>query len=242
MLDTPILETAERQTSFPMNEQIARWGKLVGIDDASEPGDLIGLFQYFRPDGIGVESIFAGQPFGEAILARVLRCYECTRADQNAYFIPRPQVACDDSEAIRLLRQHFLEMSELAAQKHDSELVQTLTDVSPLRVTSLADLQQIPFGDDSPEGWLYDMVTDFVGSLVPQESPLILLDDAMYSIANDTFVQNFLLWPLYAQSMPARDPFQPAFELWTKGVSHSFRSPTSCRYLLASSTVAPSGK
>jgi len=228
-----------------MNEQVKRWGRLVGIDDASEPGDLIGLFQYFRPDGIGVESIFAGQPFGEAILARVRRCYECTRSgfvDRNPYFIPRPRVACDDSEAIRLLRLHFLEMSKLATDRHDSELVQILMDASPLRVTSLADLQQIPFSDDSPEGWLYDLVTDFVGSLVPQESPLILLDDAIYSIANDIFVQNFLLWPLYAQSLPARDPFQPAFELWTKGVSHSFRSPTSCRYLLASSTVAPSGK
>jgi hypothetical protein len=228
-----------------MNEQIARWGKLVGIDDASEPGDLIGLFQYFRPDGIGIESIFAGQPFGEAILARVRRCYECTRTafvDRNLYFIPRPQVACDDSEAIRLLRLHFLEMSKLATHRHDSELVQILTDVSPLRVTSRTDLQQIPISDDSPEGWLYDLVTDFVGSLVPQESPLILLRDAMYSIANNIFVKNFLLWPLYVQSFPAGDPFQPAFELWCRGVSHSFRTPTSCRYLIGSSTVAPSEK
>ena len=59
---------------------IAKWGNLVGIADAADYGDLVGLFQFFRPDGDGVEAVFDGYAFGQEILSRVRRCYDATRA------------------------------------------------------------------------------------------------------------------------------------------------------------------
>ena len=58
---------------------IARWGNLVGIANAADYGDLVGLFQFFRPDGDGAEAVFDGYAFGQEILSRVRRCYDATR-------------------------------------------------------------------------------------------------------------------------------------------------------------------
>ena len=218
-----------------MNEYIARWGALVGFDDATDRSDLIGLFQHFRPDGSAVESIFAGQPFGEVILDRVRRCYQCTRSgfrETDPYFIPRPEESCAESEAREVLSQHFLEMQKLAERAQDSELIEILSNVSPARVASQGELNQLPLNDDSPDGWIYDLVTNFLCSLSPKDSPFLLLNDAMYSIANNRFVRDYLLWPLYKEAFKNGEPFLPAFELWSKGVSFSFRRSDSCRFFI----------
>lgn len=197
-----------------MNQHIKFWAQLVGRGRVSDQSDLIGLFQYFRPDGEGVEAIFAGHPFGDAILERIRKCYAHTRegyAESDAYFIPRPKESCSQTMAINLLNRHLLEMRKIAERLHVDELVDLIANSTPVRVRTRAELDEGALNDDSPEAWLYDIATDFMGSLSPHESPLLQLRDAMYSIANDMFLRNYLLWPLYADSYPDSEPFLPAF-------------------------------
>jgi hypothetical protein len=223
-----------------MPELVAHWGEIVGISGASEPSDLVGLFQFFRPEGAGVEAIFDGLPFGDAVLDRLRRCYECTARGFDAsqpYFIPTPEVPCADSRAQELLVSHFSEMSQLAQQKQDVELVELLSAVRPQRVESAAELTALPVNDDSPDSWIYELVTDYIGSLPRPESPILLLRDAIYAMANDIFLRSYLLWPLYADAARRRDPFQAYFDLWSSGVSYSFRTADSCRYLIRPSVA-----
>src|SRR5262245_29640587 len=51
--------------------------------------DLFAFFDCFRPDGAGLERVFAGVVGGDEIRQRLLRVYECTRGAFNAwgYFI-----------------------------------------------------------------------------------------------------------------------------------------------------------
>jgi hypothetical protein len=216
------------------SHQIAVWGELVGLKNASEPDDLVGLFQYFRPDGAGVEAVFSGVPFGDAVLERLRRVYQCTARgfDQaEAYFIPRPAFECPEREARLLLSRHFLQMSRVAEYMRDRELLAVLSHVVPARVTERAELNQIP--NDSPDGWMFDMLTDYLGALKREESPVSLLRDAFYSVANDIFLRSYLMWPLFERAMPGTDPFHPYFDLWSKGVSYSFRDAESCRFFIA---------
>ena len=163
------------------------------------------------------------------------RSYQCTRSgfrETDPYFIPRPEESCAESEAREVLSQHFLEMQKLAERAQDSELIEILSNVSPARVASQGELNQLPLNDDSPDGWIYDLVTNFLCSLSPKDSPFLLLNDAMYSIANNRFVRDYLLWPLYKEAFKNGEPFLPAFELWSKGVSFSFRRSDSCRFFI----------
>jgi len=86
-----------------------------------------------------------------------------------------------------LLERHLLAMKEVAGYREDQELVRVLSAASPRRVHSRLELTGLASADDSPDGWLYELASDFILSLTPRESPLILLKDAMYSIALTTF-------------------------------------------------------
>lgn len=218
-----------------MTTLITRWGELVGIAGASDPSDLVGLFQYFRPDGTGVEAIFEGLSFGEEVLDHVRRCYQCTAIGfdgRRPYFIPTPKVECADSIAKQLLDSHFSEMAQLARQQQNTELVALLSNIQLRRVGSAAELISLPVNDDSPDGWIYDLIEDYIGSFPRPESQILLLEGAIYSMANDIFLRNYIMWPLYADAAKRPDPFQPYFDLWSKGVCYSFRSADSCRYMI----------
>lgn len=145
------------------SSQIAFWGELVSITGASNPSDLVGLFQFFRPNGDGVE---------------------------------------------------------------------LLTNVQTHRVGAASEFNALPVNDDSPDSWIYELVTDYVGSLPRPENPILLLRDAIYSMANDIFLRSYIMWPLYADAAGRPDPFQWYFDLWSKGVCYSFRSANSCRYMI----------
>src|SRR5215212_9992078 len=130
-----------------MSAEIARWGELVGIAGASEESDLIGFFQFFRPDGAGLAAVFEGLPFGQEVLDRLLRIYQCTAIGfdgTQAYFLPTPKVECADSIARDLLDSHFSEMGQIAQQRKDDDLIALLSNVQPRRVESQAELRALP--------------------------------------------------------------------------------------------------
>lgn len=224
---------------------IARWGALAGIENAAEPSDLTGLFQHFRPTGTGVDPIFEGLEFGAAVRARVRKCYEYTAAGfkpSDAYFIPRPMSRCPELLAEELICAHFAEISKIAVARNDRELIELVKNAHPQRVGSVAQLRELPLTTESPDGWIFDLVNDFRTFIHVDETEIMMLSDALYSIANNVFLQSYLLWPIYSSSSALHEPFQPYFELWSKGVSYSFRQADACRYFISPALeAAPEG-
>ena len=117
-------------------------------------------------------------------------------------------------------------MKEVAGHREDQEFVRVLSAASPRRVQFRLELTGLASTDDSPDGWLYELASDFILTLTPRESPLILLKDAMYSIANNIFLRNYPLWPLYAASSPRSEPFAESASERACSIS-VFRSVTS---------------
>jgi len=222
-----------------MEDQIARWGELVGVRNASEPSNLVGLFQDFRPDGAGVEKVFEAMPFGDEVLNRVKGIYECTSAGfkkTDVYFIPRPLSACPEPEARKLIAAHFTQLRQIALDAEEAEISDLLDNTTLTRVPTLKEIDRQSLTDESPEAWIYDMITDYFWALTPQPSPLLLLRDAMYGIANDIFLRNFLLWPMYEKNAPHPDPFRPYYNLWCRGISYAFHAPDDCRFFIAAAS------
>lgn len=87
--------------------------------------------------------------------------------------------------------------------------------------------------DDSPDVWIYDMVGDFIGSLTPADTPALLLREAVCSIANDIFLQGYVLWPAYARSCELDEPFAAYFDLWKNGVSYTYRTSEKCLFYIS---------
>src|SRR5688572_15579290 len=104
------------------HERYASWKRIAidvlrarGRDDAAdlervvwtEEEDLFGFFDCFRPDGGGLERVFAGVVGGDQILPRLLRVYESTKGSEGAYFVVRRPAPVTDERLIELTTQHL---------------------------------------------------------------------------------------------------------------------------------------
>ena len=213
---------------------LRHWAMLAGMTEqaVNEKSDLIGLFQRFRPTGQGLEPLFEAIPLGEALLARLKHCYEATAEnyDENdLYFIPRPARRCEPEQAIILLNAHFESLKDLAFLMQEYDLVELFTKIDPKPIEREVVDHFMPV-DESPDVWIDDLVTDFFTTVFPVESPLTLLHDAVYSMANDKLLQSYIMWPLYAPSATIDDPFSPYFELWKHGIAYVIPSEDMCLF------------
>lgn len=216
-----------------MNEiqQLREWAQLANIpsETVSEQGDLIGFFQNFRPYGERLESVFAEHVLGQEVMDRVKECFSATANGENdAYFIPRRSESAVD-EASALLKAHFKDLVSIAKSMKDQELVDILFSV-PLRQVQVQEFNAIRPTDDTPDGWIFDMITDYTTTLTPVETPLLLLKDAVYSIANDKLLQQYILWPIYRESSLLVDPYRSYFAVWSMGIRYAIPAPETCLF------------
>ena len=63
-----------------------------------------------------------------------------------------------------------------------------------------------------------DAVGAFIDTLVPSDSDWLMLREAVYYMACDPVLTEYILWPCYQRSSAIVEPFQPYFELWRHGV------------------------
>ena len=47
----------------------------------------------------------------------------------------------------------------------------------------------------------------------------LLLSEATYGMANDQFLERYLLWPLLEDGAQQDAPFDPYFEMWARGIA-----------------------
>ena len=162
-------------------------------------------------------------------MERVKDCFEATaNGGTDAYFIPRRSESAAD-EAITLLKDHFKDLVSIAISMKDQELVDILSSV-PLCQVPVQEFDAVRRTDDTPDGWIFDLVTDYTTTLTPVETQLLLLKDAIYSIANDTILQLYILWPIYRESSTLVDPYRSYFVMWSKGIRYAIPSPETCSF------------
>jgi hypothetical protein len=239
-------------------EQMAAW-KNVAIEAARATGrdgtaqleklvwknedDLFAFFDCFRPDGAGVERVFAGVAGGEEIVLRLLKVYECTKESFGGfgYFIVRRPTRATPEKLVDLTTQHLEKVRQIACsfrpeaiktkQMRESliagaaklaSLLETLTQIEIKREAAPARTQP---DYQAPETILYDVVGDWVMGLDPIPSAALLMREAFYSIACDYYIANYLMWPLYRHGTDIVEPFALYFELWTHGARAIFEKP-----------------
>ena len=206
---------------------VRRFSEAAGMSPpARSPAELVGLFQAFRPDGDGLSSVMKELRGGDEVLKRLFQIYAAS-ADAfrpgQAYFEVSPgRVHGEDASSIA--RRHLQGLEVLL--QGDDELLELLRDVS---VAYESDLSGAPVleGDDDPSVWLFDAVSDVLLDAMDRSSPLVVLRDAAFSIANDVYLAAFVLWPLYTSLGPA-DPLAPSFELWAAGLEVRFFDEHRC--------------
>lgn len=194
---------------------------------AEDPAELVGLFQAFRPDGGGLESVLAKIPGGDLVFRRVRRVYGASAGS----FLPGQacfQVAVGrvrGGDAVSVAREHLQALEGVL--QADDELVELLREVSVEYVPDLSRVRALD-GDDDPSAWLFDAVSDVLLDAVDRSSPLAVLRDAVFAIANNVYVAGFVLWPLYASQLGPEDALAPCFELWAAGLEVRFLEQRMC--------------
>lgn len=86
-----------------------------------------------------------------------------------------------------------------------------------------------PTRTEDLNGALYEVTGDYMRSLDPAPSEAMLLDDALYYMACRYELVHHVLWPLYHNATPVREPFEPRYRLWTFGAELHFEDPHLCR-------------
>lgn len=193
------------------------------------------FFHLFRPSGEGLQEVFQDVAHGEEILERLREIYRIAGEGDGLYFIVRKPEVVPKARLVHLAEQHVASMAEIVRASGASaggwkDVLDPLIE-NQVRIDVV---QTLPPGPSEKEwedlnGALYEVTGDFVGSLTPAPSDATLLSDALYYMACRYELVHHVLWPLYREATPVREPFQAWFRLWTLGAGLRFEDPNLCR-------------
>jgi len=193
----------------------------------NEEDHLFYYFDFFRPDGAGVEKAFAGIVGGDEIVERLRLVFQATRESfqRYLYFIVCRPLRATRKRLIELTIQHYEKIAQIARQAEALELVELFQSFPKVEVTTEPMPDRRQPDTNCPESWVYDIVGDWFSILDPIPSDALLMDEAFYSIACDYNIARYLMWPLYRNSTKIEEPFAPYFELWRHGAQAIFTEP-----------------
>lgn len=188
--------------------------------------DLFAFFDCFRPDGAGLEKVFAGVVGGEEILQRLRRIYELKEtATAFGYFVVRRSIPASSEALVNLTIEHLEKVRQIAIHFDEEWLADQLKVLPDIKIKREAISDKTRADFDAPESMVYEVTGDWFRSLEPIQSDALLMEEAFYSIACDYKIAHFLMWPLYRSHSEIEDPFKPYFELWTHAALPFFEEP-----------------
>lgn len=183
-----------------------------------------GLFQQYRPHGVGVEAVFDGIPHATEYVKRLRSVYRASYHEdwaRDVYFIVRSPRAAS-LEELAAFGMEYLSglrlLSAMLAERGQPRLDRYLASVSGAVVSPSAAANRM--NDD--DIMVCEAVGDFMGEFYDYEHPIIKLREAYYSVACDYFLGWYLQWPFFRKRIP-RDVFRPYFELWAHGFGCVFQ-------------------
>ena len=195
-------------------------------DAVVDANAMVGFFQRFRPDGLGIVSLYDDLPHGIEYHRRLDRLYEAcgdgrrSAAGRDAYFVVRqpPPLAPDVAE---FNAKAWLEsLQRIAARVGNAELSNRLDPLPHVRVLigtppkqPKADLDSFPLLSA-----IRVHASSITDGLATECQVVSLLREAYYFTACDTMLRDYLLWPAYAELLGELDPLASYFELWRHGV------------------------
>jgi len=188
-----------------------------------------GLFQQFRPDGVGVEVVFDGVPNASEYVERLRTIYRAAYHDdwdRDVYFIVRSPQAASPEELAAFGMEYVAGLrflSGMLAKRGHPRLDKYLASVTGAVVVPHATANRM--NDD--DTLVYEAVSDFMGEFYNYEHPIIKLREAYYSVACNYYLGWYLQWPYFSEKIP-RDVFRPFFELWVRGYGCVFQGSSLC--------------
>lgn len=183
-----------------------------------------GVFQRYRPDGAGVENVFAGLPDAPDYAERVRSVCRAAHHDaweRDAYFVVRQPPPASDEELVafgRELLSGLRLVAVLATLSGRRDLHEYLSRVSNVAVVTSAGCDRR--NDDHAR--VHEAIGDILSGFHDYEHPAVRLREGFYSVACDYWLAWFLQWPYFHRSVP-RDVFRPYFELWARGCEVAFQ-------------------
>ena len=195
------------------------------------PEHMAGFFQHFRPDGQQLKPLFDDIPAGIDVYNRLRQVYRATAdgfqeaRDLDTYFIIHtPQYAKHDKLTGYATAQ-LSNWRQIAAETNERELVELLTPIPQIRISSDEPPDPHPNDTESLDVFIHDVQTDWHVELVPQCPQAFWMQEAFYYIACDDYLAQYIMWPWYMNSTPIKDPFKPYFNLWLYGAELHCESP-----------------
>jgi hypothetical protein len=195
-------------------EIITKWKAMSGIVS----DELVGFFQAFRPNGDGLSKAFEGVEKADQILPRLYEIYRATTDGypEDAYFVVRKPASLSKKHALDLAKTHLRNFEAIGKEIGHNDLVRFLQPGH--RVEILGGERPLRSEQCDAEIYFDEMATDIILSLSPLKSQALLLREALYNVACDTYIRDYILWPLYQRSTSVVDLLGPYFNLWKHGV------------------------
>jgi hypothetical protein len=198
--------------------------RLADQDETGSEEDLSGLFQQFRPQGAGVERVFAPLERGRDYMERLLPVYAATASSplDDAYFVVRDHPEISRAAVLRLGETFAASLAELARQIANPELDAICRNAT----VTVCDFASEDLQSDE-HSLVYDVIGDWFIDLADFDQPDTILEDAFYSIACDPWLSLYLQWPHFADRASG-DPFASYFALWQSGLDFAFTGNRLC--------------
>lgn len=199
--------------------------------DAWTKYDLFGFFQGFRPDGNRLGPLFASIPGGNAVFNRLREVYRATAEGslepdaEDAFFVVRRPVPAPAQELLASAQAMLENWRRMAGDLHDTELVDELTPIPSIGISSETPPPTDPRDTSTLDVWFYDTRSDWLRSLNPVCPHAGWMSEAFYSIACDYALAAYITWPWFRAASPLTDPFAPCFHLWKHGATLRCRFP-----------------
>lgn len=182
-----------------------------------------GVFQGYRPNGDGVESLFVGLPDSDEYVHRLRTVYKAAHHDnwaEDAYFVVRSPREIATEEVIgfgRELLSGLRLMALLAKLGGNGDLLSYLDPVSEVIEVPNATLDR---KNHQNLDTLSSANRILIG-LSDYDHAIPKLREGYYSVACDYWLGWYLQWPYFRASIP-RDVFRPYFDLWSCGYAIAF--------------------
>jgi hypothetical protein len=186
------------------------------------------LFQRFRPDGNGIEEFCADMQLG-LMAPRLLEIFHATSDGYkngdtvDGYFIVRKPLKASNADLQIFAKKYFFSINRVAESLGPTWRSLRMRFANPPQVSVIRG-QEAPRDTSEMGGEIYDTLNEFYRRLEPKNENLGLLREALYSMANDHTLANYVRWPIaeahFKEEQP--DPFKLYFKLWLRGVEMRF--------------------
>ena len=184
---------------------------ITGFEDSYK---LAGIFNAYRPNGDGVERLFGHDAEGQLILQRVLAIYRATSVGWrpgDLYFIVRQPAPVEPMAAVALAHSFLSDIRALTKAVGVADPCEELPkEVCFSSQKKTQEMHPVEFTET---------LGDILAELDPTQIPAVLLQEAVYSMANDYQLTTYVLWPLLAAKYGIQTPLMDSyFELWRHGI------------------------